>query len=524
MPQGGPSAEEQSPGAVSIPAGPVGPDHAPVCGGGPADKADRPLGRGARRSDWADDVLVGSPSTVPMFGALSTDYDATNGDIYVALLDPGDGFEDTVWVWRSTDAGRNWTALYRLFGSAVYGGIEDVILRVGGDAGGTWVYNFIRTTGGDSSGVWCVRMRADGSSYGAAQVEPGGDSIVRMSVDRNTETPQHLFVGWQTLGGGLFMMSCSDSGLTWANRVYVAATRRQPAVCAGGGGYVYIAYMDDVDSTYCRVGRATNNLVAPVWAFVTVDSNPDHRFRDIAVAAARSTPGDSQTAVALATCRYASVNNIGPRYGWTRNGGVSWSGDIWPVTNQARATWDARFPSVRCSYGNGSTLLRAVVVMRETTTEWDTIVYAFTRPASPNVWESRATPNDFRQTGEFAPVVDYSSDLSGGYVAYREYGARNVFFDGWNWTTGVEGERELRAEPAVTTVFGRTVRFNLTRPTEVRAVLHDRIGRAVAVLARGRLAAGEHSFNLPARLSRGVYFLRLDMGAASISTKVVRFE
>ena len=116
---------------------------------------------------------------------------------------------------------------------------------------------------------------------------------------------------------------------------------------------------DDTDSTYYRVGRFDNNLVSPGWEFNTIDEASDHRFREVAIAADRTAPGGSQRAIALATYEIGSSNVIGPRYGWTTDGGTSWSSSFWPVTNQPRETWDARMPRIRRPYDSPS--FRAIV-------------------------------------------------------------------------------------------------------------------------------------------------------------------
>ncbi|MEO0079455.1 MAG: hypothetical protein ABIK44_02100 [candidate division WOR-3 bacterium] len=473
--------------------------------------------------DWGNDVLIGSMGTTPTWGTLSTDNDVTNGDIWVGVLDPNAGYDDTVWVWRSTDGGNNWTKLYGILGIPSRGGIIGYQLVVGGDANGTWIYDFVLYDGvgapSGGGGLWVLRHRPPLGNAHWTQIS-NDSSIVKFSADRNIESPQHLFVGWQERDGDIKLISSSDSAQTWGNLRWVDAGCWNCAVCAGGDGYVYIAYIPS-DSTFYWIGRYTNNLISPSMVFVSCDSSPDNRFRQLSIAAARTAPGSSQTAIAFATYKYVPNGNIGPRYSWTTNGGQTWSYSFWPVTNQPRATWDARHPRIRRSYG-GNPLFRAVVTMDEPTTSWDTLVYAYATASNPTSWAGRATPNDFRITGEFGAGVDYCDIIGGGggYVAYRHYAEREIYFDGWNWT-GLEEKGLSQRGPRASAFFNSGVRLHLTGTTRVSAALYDNTGRLVRTVFEGLLGAGDH--NLPVTgVAPGVYFVRLNLDGIGSTTKLIR--
>lgn len=471
--------------------------------------------------DWGTDVLVGMPLSLPTFGRLTTDVDEATGDIYVAVLDPNTGVDDTVNVWRSTDGGRNWTEWSLIRGVPGNGNLVDCQVLVGrGPGDTTWVYLF---NASDTAGLRVRRMTPDLARFNWVTITPE-TSIVKVTVDRNTENPQHIFCCWQERDGDIRVMSSSNAGLTWANANYVATGRADPTIAAGGDGYGYIVYRNEVDSTFYRVGRFTNNLVSPAWTFTRIDSASTNRFQRVSIAADRTTPGTSQRAVAFVTYRYTPNNNIGPRYSYTTDGGTSWTASFWPPTNQARATWDFRHPHIRRTYTSG--VFRAVVTGMEPTTNFDTLFYAFCRPASPTTWESRATPNDYRATGEFGAGIDYSVDLAGGYVAYRQYGSRNIWIDGWNWTGVAEdvGPVAKASGATVATVFGRETGINLSLPVaaNVRATLYDGAGRLAGTVFDGRLDAGRHRLPIQAgRLAEGVYFLNLDLNGKSQTAKLV---
>ncbi len=468
--------------------------------------------------DWGNDILVGQSSTTPAWGRLSVDTD-DDGNIYVGLLDPSGTNEDTIHVWRSTNGGGDWTKFLRILPGTTNGGIDDYVLRVGSDANGVWVYHFcLYNAAGANGGIWALRHRYPYASANWTHVVDNTTPIARITADRNIESPQHLFCGWAQTGGSIKMMSSKDSAETWGNLRNVSSGSMAPSVCAGGDGYVYLTF-GTTDSAWIWVGRYTNNLISPSMVFSKFDSSGDRHVYNVSVAAHRGAPGTSQTAVAM----YSHMNtngNIPPHYAYTTNGGTSWTYTFWPVTNQARTTWDYRYPYIRRSYTGD--LLRAVVTGPEGS--WDTLVYAFTRSADPTTWEDRGTHNDHRITGEYGCQIDYSSLNGGGYIVYREYAGTNVWFDGF--TTGVT-EGKTPVTPAATglpTLLGRDGALNLNLPSSarVKAQLLDGTGRLVETVYDGRLDAGAH--RLPVRTSgigEGVYFLNLDINGQAQSAKLV---
>jgi hypothetical protein len=186
--------------------------------------------------DWGQDVLIGSASESLAVRKLTADSD-TNGDIYVGVLARDSGGPDTTYTWRSTDGGDSWILAYRIPADSTTGPILDYEMRVGNDAEGTWIYDFL--IAGDSSasgGLWLLRHRAPALPGTWVTIAPGGDTILRLAADRNTEEPQHLFVAWETQGGLINLMSSSDSGQTWGNLRTAFTGCERPALCAGGDG------------------------------------------------------------------------------------------------------------------------------------------------------------------------------------------------------------------------------------------------------------------------------------------------
>lgn len=466
--------------------------------------------------DWGADILVGEPEYQPS-GRISVDNDTETGDIYVSMLHRDPAEDDTAHIWRSTDGGATWSDFPRIIGNnSSVGHLNDAQVLCGhGPGDTTWVYI---VSAASKAGLRIRRETPDASKFHWVTIDTT-TTITRVAIDRNIENPEHLFVVWTEADGDIRAMSSTNAGATWGNANYVASGRRGASFAAGGDGYGYIAYMDDTDSTYYRIARFNNNLISPSWSFVTIDSASNQRFREVAVAADRTAPGDSQVAIALVIQRYTGNGNIYPRYAYTANGGMSWSASFWPVTNQSRSTWLMRFPRIRRSYNDN--LFRAIVSVPETTTAWDTIVYAYTRADDPTNWEARGEHNDYRNTGEVSHDIGYSSLTSGGFIAYREYGQGRVWFDGWDFTEISAGPSPVQPR-RMTSAFGSGVKLTLPRRARVAASLYDQDGRLVRRLFDGTMESGEHRLDLG--VINRICFLRVTVDGRTETVKLVNLR
>ena len=470
--------------------------------------------------DWGDDVLVGSTGRVLTTGKLITDSDTT-GDIYVAVLEPGGTALDTVHVWRSLNGGYTWELAYQVVPSESSGPFLDYELRVGHDANGTWLYDFIICdTSGSAGGLWVLRHRPAMEDPTWVRIS-GGDSLLRLAADRNIESAEHLFVAWETQGGDIHLASSRDTAQTWGNHRVAASGCERPAVCAGGDGCVYVA-CNSRDSSWIQFNRYTNNLVSPDSAFARLDSGAADLEWSVSVAADREAPCSSQTAMVLFCSRFEN-GNVSVRQGWTQDGGAAWQTQIWLPINQQRSTWDARSPHVRRSYDDQ--LFRGVTVMPES---WDTLVYSFARPTSPMVWEERGAHADFSAVPALGAVAGYSSVNRGGYVAYVARNSRTVWFDGY-LLVGVEQEYDGRLRPPFVNVrpsrAGATIRFFLETRAEVRVRLYGVSGRLVGETFQGEMEPGGQSLPLEfGVLPSGAYFCVVDIGGRTQCAKVLKVK
>ena len=465
---------------------------------------------------WSDDILIMSKG-VPTWGVLSTDVDETNQDIYVSLLVPHSGQDDTIYTYRSTDGGRHWSPFWTYQGSSIAGGIIDQEILVGHSTGGTWVYNFMMFDGSGSNsdnGLYVHWMRPDGSDAGWFNIIPGGDSLVRFSVDRNIEDPECFFIAYETNNAHVRRIMSSDSCRTWGNAGYVSSNGTRPSVAAGGDGYVYIAYQDS-SSSAITVIRYTNNQISPAIDYFVVDTS-SYGIYEPTVAAARTAPGDSQVAWILYS-RTNSSGNKSIRRTYTTDGGNSWiTPTIWSPVNQAHTTWNMVHPYIRVSYN--SDLARAVATIRET--DFDSLIYAYSTNDDPDTWSGRAILNEHRMTGEFSARVSYSNDCLGGYIVYREYNSANIWFDAYNWT-GIKTSKTTNNSLITLNLVPNpakgktTLSYALTEAGNVSISLFDIKGSLVKSIYNGYQNPGNHSINIEKHLLPGIYFIKLNAGSTT---------
>ena len=464
------------------------------------------IGSGGSSPLWGNDILVMSHGN-PTFGKLSTDYDENTGDIYVSLLVPHSGVDDTVYTYRSTDGGGTWEQFTMQYGNSSTGGIADHQILLGYDGSGTWIYSFCLYDGsGSSGGIWVLRMRPDSTGIQWTQIVVAGDTISKISVDRNIENPQHIFLGFSTTANNIRLGSSSDYTSSWGNWRYVSSNGKDVSVAAGGDGYVYIAYARD--TTDIQIGRYTNNLINPSYVF-TVLNEEDEGDWTPSVGAARTSPGTSQAAWILWRHRHTG-GNADIHSAYSQDGGATWTFTPWPPTNSSHTTWDMKHPYARFSYGNS--LLRGIATVPETGD--DSLVYAYSTSTDPTSWSGRGVNNDYGITGEFGGRVDYSPDCLGGYIVYREFASPNIWFDGYSVgvteTPNVESQTFVKIAPNPSS-NRMNLRFATRSNGNVKIAVYDVSGKLVSTIVDSQKKAGTHNaFVNTNLLSSGTYFIKVN--------------
>lgn len=463
--------------------------------------------------DWNIDVPVESFPARDS-GRLAMDAD-TNGDIYIGMLGSRSGGPDSVHVWRTTDAGVNWNRVLIAAGNSPSDRIRDFVLRVGHDSLGTVVCCFLVRAG--DAGLSLFRFRPPFADTATITIA-AGPGIRGVAADRNIESPERLFVAWDTDGDSVFAAASADCGLGWPVNRALLGQHARPALCAGGDGNVYVAARQR-DSLWIDVATGRANLSTPEVTYRRLDSSATGRVWNATIAADRAAPDSAQTAIAL-YCRRDSVARTPIRNGISVNGGRTWTTSIWPPANVQRTTWDIRNPYLRRSYDNS--LFRAVATAREPTRNWDTLIYAFTRAASPQVWEQRQWLNNFRASDRIGAVVDFCPPLLGGFLAYVNEMRTALYRDGYGFT-GIADDGSVAGDACRAAFLGDELLLSLASPGRVRVTLYDCAGRRAGRGFDGRLAAGRHVLRLaPAGGAAGCYFARVQIGGRSTAAKLVR--
>jgi hypothetical protein len=127
--------------------------------------------------------------------------------------------------------------------------------------------------------------------------------------------------------------------------------------------------------------------------------------------------------------------------------------------------------------------------------------------------------------GDYPAVVDASDSFTfekqaAAGVAAREFGLASLASEG-AFFGGAAAAAPAAAAPAAATLsvspnpsWGRSaVRFALEAGAAVRLSVLDALGREVALLAEGALAAGQHAYTFEgADLPAGLYLARLEVG------------
>ncbi len=481
---------------------------------------DQPGPPGPNNPLWNWDVLIMSHGN-PSFGKVSTDYDELTGDIYVSLLVPHVGADDSVYIYVSTDDGQTWAHWFSYTTNSTLGNIIDQQTLCGHDGGGTWVYGFVLYDASDTgAGLWAVRMRPDSSSQTWTQVVQSGDTLSNLCADRNVENPQHIFLGWSTTSDGIDMESSSDYTLSWGNHRNVSSNSKDVSVCAGGDGYVYITFVM-FDTADIWIGRYTNNLIAPSFNFEIVDSGGEGDWTP-SVAAARTSPGASQTAWCLYKHNHGTSRDI--HYARTTDGGENWSFSVWPPINIAHDTWEMKYPYARCSYTGVSDPVRAVATVPEVGN--DSLVYAWATPGDPTNWLGKGVYNDHNITGEFGGVVDYSSDGLGGYIVYRQYGSPNIWFDSYD-NTSVEEENPVNIPSNRITLTPNPskgavkIYYGVNREGRIRISMYDASGRMVNTILDTYKKTGRHETSIDFKhLAAGIYFVKVETPEHTYTTPI----
>lgn len=481
------------------------------------------LSRSSRgHEDWATDVLVRTGS-LPTFGRLSMDHSA-GGHLFIALYDPANAPNDTIFHYVSANNGRTWTPWLPIVGDPAGGRVSDVEVRVGDETPNPNIYTFVLYQAGSNSGLWCRRLAEDGTNLAWTMVASGGDTISQVSGDRDNAPPYYLYTTFQGNGGNLYGIRSVDNNVTWDTRTYISSVANTHSEMAmGGGGNFYVTYQ--VDTTTIRIGR-NDGYLGGTWVFNSIVGQGVSEWWP-SVAASRTQAPASQSAWVIFRNNHGGTA-IDTHYGTSTDGGATWAATFWPPTNDY-ASPTPNYPHIRVSYDYSTADLNSVVVPIYIAA-FDSIVFAWSSAADPTNWQARQIINDWGNTGEFGPKVDITDGTGGSTVTYRQYGSDRVWFDWWWNNVGVEKGGSVSLPNGLSLASARpnpltrstSIAFSLPKSGNVDLAVYDIAGRKVATLAQGTMSAGNHEVSWNgAKAPAGVYLYRLSFEGKALTNRMV---
>uniref|UniRef100_A0A7V1EH07 T9SS type A sorting domain-containing protein n=1 Tax=candidate division WOR-3 bacterium TaxID=2052148 RepID=A0A7V1EH07_UNCW3 len=450
------------------------------------------------------------------------DEDEDTYDIY-AVFDTYLDTNDSIIVYRSTDGGLTWNIF--IIGFNADGQIGNPKVRVVKDAGGqAWVV-FI--------GIWYEpsgarqllsgRVRTDGTGATFEQIAP--DNVTWADIDGEVGT-----------GGWVYCTYCKEdaageddiyaarnalTGTGWQDNALLFDDPRvfpYPAIAAGAGGNVAVAFIDDRVTTNqeIRIKRSTN--YGAYWLFSEqVSDNSGGAplvYTDIGYS-----HGTTQTGWIFATFAWSSDNNIA--YYYSTNSGVNWTygNVIYPASGHQNMS------TVRCNKATGS------ITVAYNCDPGDSTMFTWTTPGNPTGFGNGVKINDYYATGLWPPTAGWIT-TTGGYSAiiysslamgYRPY------FD-WFGNTGVEEGKQTAEKSSLLLTPNPSngiaqLSYVLNKQGSVKISLYDASGRLVSNLIKETKSAGTYTLNLNNQtLPNGIYFVRVESpeGTATKTMTIVR--
>jgi hypothetical protein len=456
--------------------------------------------------DWANDILVypGAVGTGQDF-----DEDQDTGDIY-ACFDTDHATGDSLIVYRSQDGGLTWS----FFGVATNNDGEisnPKICVVKDSSGNAWVVAMgIWIETGDDL-IWTRRWTTAG---GSPTFEQAGTAVEWADMDAEVGSGAVAYITYVPTGSfDVYATRNSINGSGWTNNVSLFSNTEvtgYPAVGAGAGGRVSVAFIDDrlTATPQIRIKRSVDhgiNWLGSEQVSNTAADNLEHC--DVAFS-----HGTTQTGWIITTYAFSTGDNFGFYY--SDDSGVNWTyGFVFSPSGG-----DENLGSIGTRKSSGS------VTLAYNSDPGDSIMFAWTTPADPTGFDAPVRINDFAATGYWPPTAGWGGSYSA--ILYTNWNTNYRLM--WDWfgnSQGIEGTsagpQTVRNTPnpfsSVTNIS-----FELAQSSPVTISIYNLAGQLVNRIADGQsFGEGSNSVQWDGRsfsgelASPGVYFCRLDANGLS---------
>lgn len=460
--------------------------------------------------DWGYDYFVyDSPNGVGE--CQDFDFDPATGYIFAAF-DTYHTTNDSVIVYRSTNNGATWT-----YWGCSYnpdGAMDNARIRVITTGGITHVCCMCREDDSASDALWLRRWHIDGTGSTWEQISADASYA---DMDADVGSSGYLYATWVPSGStDVYGARNALGGAGWVNSTSLygtAQTSPYPAIAAGTGGVVSVAFIDTRLTTNDEVRIKRSTTYGSTWLESTQVSNngaaADLYGTDIAHARGSS-------AWINATFDFSGVQNL--CWYTSTNTGSSWTyGGIFPGVGD-----DEYAGSLRSDKGSGH------VTLAYNVDPGDIVYFAWANASDPTNFTTPVQIND-QAAASWGPTAGWN-DAGYSCVLYTRTDY-SLWFDTWS-NTGIEdgpasGLSGIGVSPNPF-MDAASIAFSLESGAPVDVCIYDVSGRLVATLADGAaLASGSHQLTWNgtdasgAPVPGGVYICRLTAPGSVESTRMV---
>ena len=279
----------------------------------------------SKPATWGTDITI---STGPVYGGISTDYDA-GGNIYAARCSTYlDSINAMVIVYKSTDGGTSWSYLCGFFADQGSFKYSRPTVLTGSVGNKLYVFHWRSTQNGD---IGMARFTQDGTHEGFYTLKSGLDTLSYFSVCSNMGRGDTIVVVYQRdLPGGIpyiYSTVSTDFGEHWSIPVLMDGYAEHPDIAYGQEGNLYLVYNHTGvnDIAFFR-GETSGGWTD--FEFLTTDGNSVHEDYP-EVAALHTFPADTATVWVVYNYGGSGDKSDGTelRFAYSTNSGVDWTKD-----------------------------------------------------------------------------------------------------------------------------------------------------------------------------------------------------
>lgn len=489
---------------------------------------------------WGNDVKVFT-GDMYFYGKRQIALDAdTLGGIYLALNARYQDSLSRVYVYKSTNGGRNWTGVTSFYPGGGYA-IQSIDMCVTDTLAGKFLLGFAvvvkvdKTSGGGGHLYW-ISVLNDGTNFRPTLIAGANSTIGFRNPSICTDgayyypTVTYHYIATEFIQPttdarrGLFITRTTNWGKNWQApdttlRGFTEATPVITIDWSTSPDSLCLAFVRfDAPNRAIRVAR--NSLSFPAaWKITYPPSPKDEYDPSLAIDPVRGNGIITYTrATGAPTGNDAMYMRSTDLFATFARDSIATTSASEELTSVSYAPWGTGYywrVAYRTSAGGDSIYYKAML----------NSLTAFYSTAPTKV-------SQFRPTTSLLPVVGYDRDIGGtlyrGNVAYVGYGPQDVYFDAVELTLDVAPEEGIPAGFALEQNYpnpfnpSTTIRYALPSGSPVRLVVFNTLGQQVAELVNATQEAGHHAVQFNAAgLASGVYFYELQAGTFREARKLV---